>query len=176
MSAQVQCIDVDKLLEAIVFVASKVQEPTLHKISKMFWYADKLHLERYGFVLSADTYHAMPDGPVPSLIYDILKIAKGLNQHAPGVDKGSVRAALSVDADGKTVHASRAANVDYLSESEIECLVDAMATHGHKSFGTLSRETHDAAWSSVPKNAVIPLRAIVDTLPNADEVAALLYS
>lgn len=176
MNAQVQCIDVDKLLEAIVFVATKVPEPTLHKISKMFWYADKLHLERYGFVLSADTYHAFPDGPVPSLIYDILKIAKGLKQFVPGVDADSVREALSVQADGRTVQSSRAPNIDYLSETEIECLLDAMAAHGHKSFGTLSRETHDAAWSSVPRNAPIPLRAIVDTLPNAEEVATLLYS
>lgn len=176
MNARVQCIDVDKLLEAIVFVASEVREPTLHKISKMFWYADKLHLERYGFVLSADTYHALADGPVPSLIYDILKVAKGIKQFVPGVDTESVREALSVQADGRTVQSCRAPNTDYLSETELECLSDAIAAHGHKSFGTLSNETHDAAWSSVPRNAAIPLRAIVETLPNANEVTTLLYS
>lgn len=174
MTIVAQRVDTDKIVEAIIFVASKVPQPTLHKISKMFWFADKLHLERYGFALSDDTYHAMPDGPVPSKIYDILKLAKKEKQFVTGVNTDSVRSALAVLDDGRTVQVKRSADTDYLSEAEIECLVEAMETHGHKSFKQLSDETHDSAWRSVARNSPIPLREIVKTLPNAEALENFL--
>ena len=169
-------MDMDKVLEAVIFVARKVPEPTFHKISKMFWFADKLHLERYGFALSDDTYHAMKNGPVPSRIYDVMKLAAGKTNFVPGVDTGVVRLAIGVESDGCTVIVKRDPNVDFLSEAEIECLEDAMAEHGHKSFKQLSDETHDAAWKSVPENAAIPFKEIVKTLPNAEELESFLYA
>lgn len=169
-------MDMEKVLEAIAFVASKVPEPTFHKISKMFWYADKLHLERYGFALSDDTYHAMENGPVPSCIYDIMKLAAGKIRNMQGVDSSVVKDIIGVKTDGKTVFVKRNPNLDFLSEAEIECLNDAMTEHGCKSFGQLSRETHDSAWSSVPLNAPIPFKEIVKTLPNAEELESFLYA
>ena len=176
MTVTVQNLNFDKLVEAILFVASKVPDPTLHKISKMFYFADKLHLERYGCVLSEDTYHAMEYGPVPSHIYNIMKFAGGAENIPPGDKIPSARTAMALKADRRTVVASREANLDFLSESEVECLADAIAAHGHKSFGRLSDETHDAAWNSVAENEAIPLKEIVETLPNAEEVKAYLYA
>ena len=176
MSVTIQRFNLGKVLEAILFVASKVPEPTLHKISKMFYFADKLHLERYGCVLSEDTYHAMEYGPVPSHIYNIMKYAGG-SETVPPVDKSpKIRDAMRLLGDRRTVEVRRAPDIDILSESEIECLVDAIAAHGRKSFGRLSDETHDSAWKSVAENEAIPLREIVNTLPNAQEVSSYLYA
>lgn len=176
MTVTIQSFNVAKVLEAIVLVASKVPEPTLHKISKMFYFADKLHLERYGCMLSEDAYHAMEYGPVPSHIYNIMKFAGGA-ENLPGIDKfPAIRDAMTLKADRRTVSVSRDPNFDLLSESEVECLIDAIAAHGHKSFGRLSDETHDSAWKSVAENDVIPLKEIVNTLPNGTEVAGYLYA
>lgn len=172
----IQSVDKDKLLEAIIYIAARVHAPTFHKISKMFWFADKLHLERYGFAVSDDTYHAMKNGPVPSHIYNIMKYAGG-NDKIPAGDKiEAARASLSVKSDGCTVVPKRQANMEFLSESEIECFEDAMREHGHKSFDQLSHETHDSAWQSVRRNAPIPFSEIVKTLPNAAEIENLLYA
>lgn len=176
MATTVQSLDVSKILEAIVFVASKVQDPTFHKISKMFWFADKLHLQRYGFAVSDDTYIAMNDGPVPSRIYDILKLARSGHGVVVGIDSTSIKTAIAVLGDGRTVAVKRQPNLDFLSESEIECLVDAIAEHGKKSFGQLSDETHDSAWKSVPRNVAIPFREIVKTLPNAEQLESFLFA
>lgn len=176
MTMTTHSMDMDKVLEAILFVASKVPEPTFHKIAKIFWFADKLHLQRYGFILSGDTYHAMNNGPVPSKIYDMLKLASGTIMTMDGIDTLSVRNAMSMLNDGCTVQVKRSANVDFLSEAEVECLVDAMTEHGSKTFAQLSRESHDSAWKSVPKNAAIPFKEIVKTLPNAKELESFLYA
>jgi uncharacterized phage-associated protein len=174
MAITIQNVDREKLLEAILYIASRVYAPTFHKISKMFWYADKLHLERYGFIVSEDTYHAMKNGPVPSHIYNMMKYAAG-KEDIPASDKfRAVRTSMSIKNDGWTVVPMREPNMDFLSESEIECFEDAMREHGHKSFSQLSDETHDSAWKSVDRNAPIPFSEIVKTLPNAIEIENLL--
>jgi uncharacterized phage-associated protein len=169
MAIAIQEFNKEKALEAIIFVASKVQQPTYHKISKIFYFADKLHLERYGSLLSEDTYIAMDNGPVPSAIYDIMKCAAGriALPMAP-----QIRDALSVS--HYYVNVKRSPNMEYLSEAAVECLQEAMEKHGHKSFGQLTDESHDAAWNSVDENQPIPLKEIANTLPNAKEITEYL--
>ena len=167
MPVSVQRFDPRKAIEAIVYVASKTPAPGLHKIAKIFYFADKLHLERFGTLLSNDTYIAMDNGPVPSRIYDLMKFAGGRNVPAANAI-ASVRDALVVD--GYNVHAARAADCDYLSQSEIECLDEVIASHGAKSFGQLTDESHDAAWSSVSQDSAIPLTEIIKTLPGSEDL------
>ena len=67
----------------ILYVASKLQETTFHRIVKLLYFADKLHLERYGRFITGDRYIAMEYGPVPSNVYDMLKAARNVNQIVP---------------------------------------------------------------------------------------------
>jgi uncharacterized phage-associated protein len=169
-----QKFDLDKALEAIIFVASKVHESSFHKISKIFYFADQLHLERYGSVLSEDYYVAMDNGPVPSHIYNMMKYASGITTVRASDKSPKILDALGV-VQQYNVIAKRTAELDYLSESEVECLEESIKRHGHKTFGQLTDESHDAAWSSVTCNQPIPLKAIVDMLSNSDELVEHLY-
>jgi len=67
----------EKSVEAILYIAQNVKQPTFHSISKMMYFADKVHLEKYGRFICGDNYVAMKHGPVPSGTYDILKVARG---------------------------------------------------------------------------------------------------
>lgn len=167
MPVKVQRFNPRKAIEAIVYIASKTPAPGFHKISKIFYFADKLHLERYGTMFSGDTYIAMDNGPVPSRIYDFMKFAAGRSVPASNAIL-SIRAALSVE--GYTVKAKRKADPDYFSDSEIECLNEVIASHGRKSFGQLTDESHDAAWHSVPEDCPIPVKEIIATLPSSKEL------
>lgn len=158
-----------KAIEAIVYIASRTPAPGFHKVSKIFYFADKLHLERYGSMFSGDTYIAMDNGPVPSRIYDFMKFAAG--RSVPAVNAiPAVREAISVD--GYTLKAKRQPDADYFSESELECINEIIASHGRKSFGQLTDESHDAAWHSVPEDCPIPVREIIGTLPSSEELLA----
>jgi uncharacterized phage-associated protein len=68
--------NLDKGIEAILYIAQKVDDPTFHRISKIMYFADRKHLEKYGRFICGDSYVAMKHGPVPSEIYDILKAVK----------------------------------------------------------------------------------------------------
>lgn len=167
MSVSVQRFDLRKAIEAIVYVASKTPAPGFHKIAKIFYFADKLHLERFGSMFSNDIYIAMENGPVPSQIYNLMKYAGGRSVPAANA-VASVRDAISVN--GYSVKAIRSPDCDYLSQSEIECLDEVIASHGRKSFGQLTDESHDSAWGSVSQDSAIPLTEIIKTLPSSNEL------
>ena len=49
------------------------------KAIKLMWLADRLHLRRYGRMITEDSYFALPLGPVPSAARDILEENPFLN-------------------------------------------------------------------------------------------------
>ncbi len=155
----------EKTIEAIAYIANGLpqQNRTKYYVVKMFYYADKYHLERYGRQVTGDNYIAMKNGPVPSGAYDEIKnVARGseLSNHASNIF--SVR--------GNAINSISSPNLDLFSESEIECFDEAIKVNGSKSFGEIMNETHDEAWHSANENDSISLVAIASMLPNAKEL------
>ena len=69
--------DKTKTLNAMLYVANRVQRKDFHKIFKVIYFADRQHLADWGRPITGDTYIAMDAGPVPSRLYDMLKIVRG---------------------------------------------------------------------------------------------------
>jgi uncharacterized phage-associated protein len=158
--------DPDKAVEALLFVAGRIPDPTLHSLSKVFFHADKMHLSRYGRPITGDYYVAMKHGPVPSATYDILKTIRGdarfpLPRRAHG--------ALVV-VNNHSVVPSRAADESVLSKSELECLAESAAEHGSKSFNQCTAESHGPAWTAADENDVIVLENMLLEIENRDEL------
>ena len=61
----------EKSLQAVLYVANRLERKDFHKIFKVLYFADREHLTKYGRPITGDTYVAMEYGPVPSMIYDI---------------------------------------------------------------------------------------------------------
>lgn len=172
MTVHAKHFDREKALEAILFIAERLSAPTLHSISKMLYLSDKLHLQEYGRLICGDRYIAMEYGPVPSAIYDMMKVADGRESIDVDWDE-LIKEAFQVSL-GRNIEPLRLANMDFLSESEKNCITETIETYGHKSFGELTDITHDAAWNEVSDNQPIPVEAIANTLPNANDVIAYL--
>ena len=66
-----------KALNALLFVANRVRRKDFHKIFKIIYFADRQHLADWGRPITGDTYIAMEAGPVPSRMYDMMKIVRG---------------------------------------------------------------------------------------------------
>lgn len=154
--------DSDKALNAILWVAEMVKDPTFHRISKVIYFADKLHLERYGRLICGDSYCAMKHGPVPSAIYDMLKAVRG-----DGSSEYQAEAQRAFEVQGRmTVKPLRKADAEVLSESDIECLNESIQTYGRMSFDELTKVSHDEAWNSADENDLIDIEQIIATLPD----------
>jgi uncharacterized phage-associated protein len=155
--------DRQKAVEAILLVAGELPTLTKHTLAKVFYFADKEHLRKYGrIIIKTEWYAAMRNGPVPSGVYDIIR---NIGQFAQG--------ALE-EREDYYVHRLRAPDMQYLSESEIECLIFSAREYGHRSFDELTRLSHDYAWKQANENDQIALEDIAQTVPDSDQLIAYL--
>jgi hypothetical protein len=65
--------DKDRILAAMLFLMNDHPGITQYQIVKSIFFADEEHLNRYGRPVTFDNYVAMPQGPVPSLVLNLLK-------------------------------------------------------------------------------------------------------
>src|SRR5207237_2158416 len=76
----------DKAISAIVFVAAHgISDLTKGKLAKLLFLADKQHLVRHGRPITGDWYAALPHGPIPSNIDNLLDALEAGNAKYPGV-------------------------------------------------------------------------------------------
>ncbi|PKN63272.1 MAG: hypothetical protein CVU57_20420 [Deltaproteobacteria bacterium HGW-Deltaproteobacteria-15] len=146
--------DEEKAIAAVLYVCHRLLEsrnynskPGFHKIFKVLYFADQKHLARYGRPISGDYYVAMEHGPVPSSIYDILKLVRG--ESLFGDDK-EYRELFEVQ--GHNVHPKQQPDLDLLSESDLECLDESIKENRLLSFGTLKNKSHDTAYCKAAKD------------------------
>jgi len=156
--------DAEKALHVIVWLARQVSDPTFHRISKLLYFADRMHLERYGRLICGDSYVAMKHGPVPSELYDMLKAVRG-DGLSPHFDQA--KQAFRVEAH-KRVVPLQDPQLDRFSESDLECLQESVTLHGHLAFSELTNLSHDQAWDSVDENDVIDVEEIIATFPDGN--------
>jgi uncharacterized phage-associated protein len=151
--------DERKGVEALTYIASKWPHVTAFFASKVLFFAEKYHLNRYARPIVADTFVAMPNGPVPSTLYDFIK-----GNWAQAGDPDAIDAALTLSDDRyPTIVARREADLDVLSPSDIECLDEAIAFCRARSFGTLSQLTHqERAWLEAPQNGPMDYEALIN--------------
>lgn len=160
--------DERKGVEALTYIASRWPDVTAFFAAKILFFAEKYHLNRYARPIVADTFIAMPNGPVPSTLYDFIK---GRLDNAG--DPEAVTTAFTVaQAPWPRVNALRDANTTILSESDIECLEEAIEFCRVRNFGTLSNLTHqERAWLEAPANGAMDYEAMIeDDNPSRDEI------
>jgi hypothetical protein len=151
--------DETKAIETILYLAKRISRSYKYKICKMLYLADKASLERYGRFIFGESYSAMQQGATPSKSYDILKRIAEESSH-------------DLCVEGNTVVALRDANLDYLSESDIECLDQTIAIYD-KNPRKMYDDAHDDAWGKAwesrkggKRSADIPVKSIAHTLSN----------
>ena len=148
-----------KAIEAILYLANKLENPGRYVICKLLYLADKCSLEKYGRFIFGDSYFAMKAGATPSNAYDLLKEATQLPVNG-------------IKVRGNRVIPLRKPDLDYLSKSDIECL-DKIINTPHE---RMIRDTHDDAWQKSwdnrgsKKSAKIPVENIVKLLANPNDL------
>lgn len=155
--------DHKKAVEIILYVAHNAPNPDIYHVLKLIYFADKSHLQQYGRLLCNDSYVAMNNGPVPSGAYDIVKHIRG-----DGYAHFDDCFAESFELQGNKICPLKEPELDLLSDSDIECLNEAIKEYGHLSFGKLKNLSHDEAFKSADQDDFISLEAITGTLEDGD--------
>jgi uncharacterized phage-associated protein len=159
--------DEKKALEALVMVTRAWPGITAYFAAKVFFIADKQHLNKYGRPVVGDRYIAMDHGPVPSAIYDWFKG----NLNLMG-DPESLLAAVTFEPEGNYVRATarRDPDMKYLAESDIEALEAAIQFCKGRTLASLSAITHrEVAWQEASLNSEMDPLKLIDP-ENRDKI------
>ena len=127
--------DKTKALNALLYVANRVQRKDFHKIFKIIYFADRQHLAEWGRPITGDTYIAMDAGPVPSRMYDMLKIVRG-DSYLP--DMEGLGKFFKVE-NWMYVQPLVDADLNKLSKNEQEALNDSISKYAVNGEGLLDK-------------------------------------
>ena len=143
--------DKTKTLNALLYVANRVQRKDFHKIFKLIYFADRQHLADWGRPITGDTYIAMEAGPVPSRLYDMLKIVRG-DSYLP--DTEGLGKYFQVE-NWMYVRPLVDADLNKLSANEQEALSNAIEKYASLSYDEIKEKSHDVAWRSTARDFAI---------------------
>lgn len=137
-----------KALNALLYVANRVQRKDFHKIFKIVYFAERQHLADWGRPIIGDTYIAMEAGPVPSRMYDMLKIVRG-DSYLPDVE--GLGRYFRVD-NWMYVTPLMDADLNKLSANEKEALDNSIRQYASLSYDEIKEKSHDTAWRSTARD------------------------
>ena len=126
----------------------------VYYIVKTAFYAQKKHIVKWGIPMFRDDIVALPFGPVPSLVYDILQVSRGQREAYKYCDDRALDIiSMSIDFKNEYYSANQSPDMDCLSQSNVECLDEAIAEVSHMNFGEIMSKTHGAEWARAYRNA-----------------------
>lgn len=140
--------DKEKSLNALLYVANRVQRKDFHKIFKIIYFADRQHLADWGRPITGDTYIAMEAGPMPSRLYDMLKIVRG-DSYLP--DTEGLGKYFQVE-NWMYMRPLQDADLHKLSASEQEAMSEAIEKYAALSYDEIKEKSHDVAWRSTARD------------------------
>lgn len=134
--------DVDKVREALVYLASHSAGLDKYKACKLLFLADKYHLVRYGRTITGDTYYAMPHGPAPTKILDLLTL---IIDHSARIPEFADVLTVNRSFQHPRLEADALPEWDNLSKSDREALDKTLRRFDKAPPYTLKLLTHDMA-------------------------------
>jgi uncharacterized phage-associated protein len=163
----------DIAVEAMLYVANRLESKDCHRIFKVLYFADREHLAKYGSAITGDTYIKMSKGPVPSKLYDMVKSVKRGGDYRYTNTYGETRScpqAFSVS--GYMVFPLRGADMDFHSLTTVNELEDAIAEYGKLSHEELTERSHGSAWREAEANRAIYVESILREAGKSEEFIA----
>lgn len=149
--AKIKGLTVDEMLKlkaVVLYVINKCGEIDYFHLFKILYFADKEHYAKYGRRIIQDTFCALPKGPVPSALFDAIKIA--VNQASATKDSPLLMIADAITSPDSAYYfilgAKEMPDMDELSKSDITFLDASIAENKDTDIKTLSTKSHDIAW------------------------------
>lgn len=143
--------DRKKLTELVLYILDKTGGVDFYHAFKILYFAEMIHLAKWGVGIVPDEFRALKYGPVPTQLYDAVKELNNprmtLSEELSEVIKFAGEDAPNV------LLPKREANIKFLSKSEIEALDQSIEENKSLTFGQLMRKSHDVAWDEANRRA-----------------------
>jgi uncharacterized phage-associated protein len=134
--------DPEKLVHALAFFSTRgVTGLDAMKAAKLLYFADKLHLQKYGRPILGDDYYCMKHGPIPTVALNIIQSTIAGDDEA---DTDLMAEYFDVT-PGKhpQLVAKKSPDEDVFSDSDIEVLNEIIENYGGKNAWQLREIAHE---------------------------------
>jgi hypothetical protein len=149
--------NIEKALEAILYVLSKRPQVNLYNVLKVVFEADKRHLNQHGRPVTGDAYIKMKHGTVPSAIFDMVRFDSRF------LPRLQIREYPYQKIGQYDLKAERKPNLDVFSQSDLEALDEGIAAYLDLSFTEVQEKNHsEKCWIEGKLNAPIPFEAMIE--------------
>lgn len=146
-------LNLDKVVDAINYLASKVSSLHKVKLMKMLWYADALNYKRHGKAITGLVYCVLPMGAVPKGHEQIISL-EGIYFEVVLYDDLAYRFEPAPDFV-----------VSHLSEQELKSLDKVILELGGLNTGDIVKRMHqEEAYIQTPENEVISYDLVKNAL------------
>lgn len=142
-----------KAINSLILIASKIADSNgiadKYTALKMLYFAEVMHLAKYGRLITDDDIAILPHGSTPSRSYDLLKQANN-EPSFEILSNEKFKLVAQLDADE-------------LSESEIECILKSYEQNKHFGFYNLKSKAHDEAYNMAKGKGLrfVPIEYII---------------
>ena len=148
----------------VLYVINKCDEIDYFHLFKILYFADRAHYAKYGRRIIQDTFCALPKGPVPSVLFDAIKVATkqatAVNNSPLSIISNSIESPDS--AYYFILSTKELPDMEELSQSDIDCLDASIKENKNVDIDTLSTKSHDEAWRNAwEKQKAHPMDAIL---------------
>lgn len=137
--------DKQKLTEIVLYILNKTKGLDYYHVFKVIYFANIAHLAKYGFRMTTDEFCALPDGPVPSILYNCVKDDIHCDKELDAMIKESI--AKGNDDAYYMLTAKRAADMEYLSNADIEEIDKSIQENAYLPYGELREKSHGEEWN-----------------------------
>lgn len=146
--------DREKAFAAILYICHNLKKENLttdlHKVFKILYFAERKHLATYALPITGDSFCAMDDGPVPSVIYDTLKYVRDNTPFMSDYPKKFFKIVNWQD-----IEPLQQPDIDEFSDSNLECLDASINENKRLSFLKLTHKSHGPAYKKTEQNREI---------------------
>ena len=166
--------NIEKAINVVLYVANKVDKKDFHKIFKVIYFADKEHLSEWGRTISGDSYIAMNAGPVPTRIYDMLKIVRGDSLYSSDKELTAFYSQFFEVNGNYFLIPKKEADCSLLSKSDMACLDKSISENSDLSFNAICEKSHDFAWHNTPRDNMMNFADIMREDGNTEEFVSFI--
>jgi len=141
--------DGEKFVFALAFFAGLISNLTKLKALKLLYFADKLHLIKYGRPIIGDTYHAINLGPIPSIAKNVMDEIEKPSLQGKCYNEYLNDFRVYLDVRKSIFHPyplykqKKTPDLAFFSKSELEALNEIVKLHGDKTARQLVDISHD---------------------------------
>lgn len=165
--------DERKALNAVLYIAQSINDPGMHHVAKILYFAEREHLSKFGRPIVGDDYIAMKFGPVPSKIYDIFKSLRGEKRY-PDEAISRFKNFFEIRDNSKIMPLGEV-NLDVFSDSELDAIEKSIDENKDLDFENRSNKSHDSAWKATTLNRPIDKENIAKAGGANDAMVAYMH-